>query len=125
MYVRKINQSDNFYKDYLRQSRIKAVEEHGLQVNESSIDLLPFATYFGLFINNRIVGFLETYLYDEAFGGYKNNFLSNHFDLSIICPSSKMSHVRTVFIEKKFRKSSPYFVYLYFIAQSIFMNTEE
>lgn len=110
------------YDEYVRNARTELLTTIKASITEQGIQPLAFATYIGLFANSTIVGFTESYRYDLAFGGYAQNPFAPYYDLNRICPSRAMAHIRTAFLDARYRRRTPYFVRLYLDTAKLFME---
>ena len=110
------------YTDYIRTARIELLHTIKAIVTEPGIQPLPTATYMGLFLNQTIIGFSESFLYDATFGGYAQNPFAPYYNLNRICPSGEMAHIRTAFLDAPYRRRTPYFVRLYLATAKTFLD---
>lgn len=110
------------YDAYIRTARTELLTTIKASISEAGIRPLSFATYIGLFAKHTIIGFTESYGYDEAYGGYAQNPFAPYYDLNGICPSGAMAHIRTVFIDASHRRRTPYFMRLYLDTAKTFME---
>jgi hypothetical protein len=113
MEIRCFDPTEPGYDCYIRNARTELLTTIKASVTEQGIQPLAFATYIGLFLNTTIIGFTESYSYDAAFGGYARSPFAPYYDLSRICPSGSMAHIRTAFLDAAYRRRTPYFVRLY------------
>lgn len=113
MQIATFSVSEPSYADYVRASRVDILKMIGFDPRLNTANPLPYATYVGLFEGAKILGFTESFLYDEAFGGYSGAPWPKGFDLDSICPSHRMAHIRTAYVEESHRRSSACFMNLY------------
>jgi len=122
MDIRCFDPTEPGYDSYIRNARTELLTTIKASITEQGIQPLTFATYIGLFLNARMIGFTESYHYDAAFGGYAQNPFAPYYDLNSICPSGSMAHIRTAFLDAAYRRRTPYFVRLYLETAKLFLE---
>jgi hypothetical protein len=122
MEIRCFDPAQPAYDTYIRNARTELLTTIKASITEQGVQPLAFATYIGLFANNTVVGFTESYRYDLAFGGYEQNPFAPYYDLNRICPSGAMAHIRTAFLDAPYRRRTPYFVRLYLDTAKMFLE---
>ena len=103
-------------------ARVDILRMIGFDAALTTAKPLPYATYLGMFEGTSILGFTESFLYDEAYGGYGGAPWPKEIDLEAICPSRRMAHIRTAYVEENLRRTSAYFMNLYLYTARHFLD---
>lgn len=94
-------------------ARAKA-EMWGIGIAEAAcLKAPPLADYLGLFVEGELAGFLEVFCYATTCGGYAKSPWGDACDLGAFCGPERMMHVESIFLERRYRRSSRHFARLY------------
>jgi hypothetical protein len=106
---------------YIKEVRSRTLEAIGLSPETPSANPLHYAVYLGLYIDGRSrpAGLAEAYFLDQAFPNY-DGCPYRPDCLSKLCEFNSMAHIRTIYVDPEYRRTRPFYLYLYLAMCRIF-----
>jgi hypothetical protein len=96
----------------VRTKRAMCEQEGSKHPSPKAFEPLPFADYFGLFMDGALKGFGELIFYAKAFRSYADCPWGGGYDLEAICGYERMVQLHAIYVDPRYRKGTPGFAYL-------------